>query len=412
MTSTFNLDDFSKLFKSLQKTFKAKIGIFSVFEQGVICVTIDDEVYLIGEQFSKQLGYEDPDHDYSLVIELSDKNVEEFFTSNYENGKMVDWVIVRNTDNKVFSFGRNDLGQLGRGQVSSNTESLKAEEIQFLSDKNIVDISCGQNHCLTLSSDCRVFGWGDNSEGQVGCGDNGSIIPEPNQIVINESVKHIHCDSLSSFAITITNQVYCWGRIQLKNSTISTMTPLLLNLENVSNVYQDHFGQNLIILQNDKKVYTFDGRVKTPVQSIESIEFTDMTQVSFNKQIALLPTEVGRGVHELSQSGIKAMNYFNFNDYFVYKQNVTNGTLHLTNDLSIKSKHIEIIENSNGNELNVVYNNIFDQKYSEKFEEIRTIGEGTFGHVFKVKDKQSGVKYAIKRLEPKSEKDSCKSKLG
>ena len=69
--------------------------------------------------------------------------------------------------NDIYSWGRNYWGQLGRGIESGMLECLKPEYNKYLADKNIIDISVQIDHCLALSSDGQVYGWGDNHHGQI-----------------------------------------------------------------------------------------------------------------------------------------------------------------------------------------------------------------------------------------------------
>ncbi len=49
----------------------------------------------------------------------------------------------------VYSFGYNSYGQLGLGNYTSyNTP----QEIKYLSDKYIIDVDCGWNFTIALSS--------------------------------------------------------------------------------------------------------------------------------------------------------------------------------------------------------------------------------------------------------------------
>ena len=66
------------------------------------------------------------------------------------------------SNNKVFCSGSNKYGRLGLGYKCD--EYFKPQIIEFFNDKNIIVISRGDRHCLALSNEGLVYGWGDNSE--------------------------------------------------------------------------------------------------------------------------------------------------------------------------------------------------------------------------------------------------------
>ena len=68
-------------------------------------------------------------------------------------------------DGRVWSWGKNESGQLGRGYQS---ESEPVNRIEYLS--NVIDIAAGGNHSLALCADGAVFSWGGNEVGQLGTG--------------------------------------------------------------------------------------------------------------------------------------------------------------------------------------------------------------------------------------------------
>ncbi|CAG2102353.1 unnamed protein product [Medioppia subpectinata] len=73
--------------------------------------------------------------------------------------------------------------------------------------------NCGTYHTLVLISDGRVYIWGGNSWGQIGCGDNPENICTPIKLQFNDNVKieSIYCCYDSSFAITSDGHVFSWG---------------------------------------------------------------------------------------------------------------------------------------------------------------------------------------------------------
>ena len=67
---------------------------------------------------------------------------------------------------------------------------------------------------LALSCDGRVYGWGDNKHGQIGCGkEKGEIIATPIQLqtFIRFSVKQLKAFCDDSYALTTDGLVYSWG---------------------------------------------------------------------------------------------------------------------------------------------------------------------------------------------------------
>jgi len=73
--------------------------------------------------------------------------------------------IIENSD--VFSVGCNNSGQLGLGN-KINYETI--QKIEFFNNKNIIDINSGWYHSLAINKKFEVYSWGKNEEGQLGNG--------------------------------------------------------------------------------------------------------------------------------------------------------------------------------------------------------------------------------------------------
>lgn len=56
----------------------------------------------------------------------------------------------------VYGWGRNENGQLGVGNTMNAPIPLN---LTNLNKMNIVDLACGWQHCLALSSEGRLFSW-------------------------------------------------------------------------------------------------------------------------------------------------------------------------------------------------------------------------------------------------------------
>ena len=69
---------------------------------------------------------------------------------------------------KVFSYGKNcHFGQLGLGDVENAQEITEISNLEH----KIERISCGKEHSLLLSQEGKVFSFGRNDRGQLGLGD-------------------------------------------------------------------------------------------------------------------------------------------------------------------------------------------------------------------------------------------------
>ena len=74
-------------------------------------------------------------------------------------------------DGFVYASGRNNYGQLGIGTSEYEVSSSRAvDRSGVLFDKTIVSVAVGSEHSLALDSDGRVYGWGMNSNGEIGTG--------------------------------------------------------------------------------------------------------------------------------------------------------------------------------------------------------------------------------------------------
>eukprot|EP01119_Soliformovum_irregulare_P014904 TRINITY_DN4128_c0_g2_i2.p1 TRINITY_DN4128_c0_g2~~TRINITY_DN4128_c0_g2_i2.p1 ORF type:complete len:721 (-),score=152.89 TRINITY_DN4128_c0_g2_i2:205-2367(-) len=131
-----------------------------------------------------------------------------FDIGKFHSAAIADW------GRDVYVWGLGAMGQLGRGDVIS--ESVPRLVIS-LRDKQISQIVCGGYHTLALSATGILYGFGDNSRGQLGLGQNiknslnPQAIPGPWENDPSLTLSGISAGNFTSAAITQSGLCFIWG---------------------------------------------------------------------------------------------------------------------------------------------------------------------------------------------------------
>ncbi|XP_061887279.1 probable E3 ubiquitin-protein ligase HERC1 isoform X3 [Entelurus aequoreus] len=132
---------------------------------------------------------------------------------------------------QVFAWGCGSC--LGCG--SSETTSLRPRFIEDLSITKVIDISCGDSHCLALSHENEVYAWGNNTMGQCGQGHTSTPVTKPKKVLGLEgvSIQQITAGtshSLAWTAVPTDRQLVAWHRpfcVDLEESTFTYLRSFL-----------------------------------------------------------------------------------------------------------------------------------------------------------------------------------------
>jgi alpha-tubulin suppressor-like RCC1 family protein len=121
--------------------------------------------------------------------------------------------IALTADKRVWTWGDNLDGELGRSDTNGGYDPLPAP-VPGLS--NVVAIAGGDEFTLAVKSNGQVFAFGNNSNGQLGMNTGGSSVSTPTLVsgISNAVWVSAHPDGYHSLAVTVnqgTNQYYGWG---------------------------------------------------------------------------------------------------------------------------------------------------------------------------------------------------------
>ena len=127
------------------------------------------------------------------------------------------------SSNQVWCWGKNDLGQLGRGSVGGN--SNVPVRVQGLANKRIIELAEGtfvtSAPACVLTDEVSVvnaYCWGGNAHAQIG---NDSMatgpvtvasqVQDPNNLFAGKQLTSISANNYSTCVATEDGVVFCWG---------------------------------------------------------------------------------------------------------------------------------------------------------------------------------------------------------
>ena len=315
-----NVIDKFKISDKIPESLKKIIKYFHIFNtdyyyrkwfENALFVTIDDKVFSLGENDHGLLGLghnqivEFPE----IIPELCDKNIKEF--SIGEN------FCLGFTKYKLFSWGRNNHGQLGIGEKNSNNIFIP-KLIEYFVDMDIVQVCCGQYHSSVLLSDGRIFLWGKYQ--------NKYELFFPTECEFVENVKLIHCSPKLTIIITKNGNVFYFEKKddKLNSTCIDTMS----NIECVCSS-NDYFNYTYFI-SRDSIIYVFKND-NSKIQMISVITNFNLEQ-NFSAISIFLSNSViynENCVYLLYEDECIETKYKNPFDYYCDKEEVTFKTIEI-----------------------------------------------------------------------------------
>lgn len=140
-------------------------------------------------------------------------------------------------DGKLWGWGANENGSLGIGRDGIiNTPTVISPELKWK------DIACGMNHAIGLTEDGRVYGWGDGTYLQNGCGrkDGTSVNTNVPTLIRNVGeldnngfvgALRVSCGPYSSWVIDRSNVLWAFGDLNGMKTSSSAFPPQLRSRE-------------------------------------------------------------------------------------------------------------------------------------------------------------------------------------
>jgi hypothetical protein len=107
-------------------------------------------------------------------------------------------------DGRVFTWGANTIGQLGDDARIAQSVPVRVKDLT-----DVIEVAAGSEHVLALKRDGSVWAWGANGSGQLGDGSfKASRVPVPTGLT---GIARVRAGGNQSFAISSRRAIYSFG---------------------------------------------------------------------------------------------------------------------------------------------------------------------------------------------------------
>lgn len=172
----------------------------------VLLATEDGQLFAWGHNSYSQLGNSSTNQGLSpilIITNLQNKKVVEVACGSHHS-------MVVTQDGEVYAWGYNSCGQVGTGSTANQPYPRKVSGC--LQGKMAVGITCGQTSSMALVDNGEVYAWGYNGNGQLGIGSNGNQI-NPCRLTAFQGlcIQQIVSGYGHCLALTDEGLLYGWG---------------------------------------------------------------------------------------------------------------------------------------------------------------------------------------------------------
>ncbi|XP_006043315.3 E3 ISG15--protein ligase HERC5 isoform X1 [Bubalus bubalis] len=215
-----------------------------------------------GEEHMLVLSSDGKPFEYKYSIEharfqciLQEKNIIQITCGDYHS-------LALSKGGELFAWGQNLDGQLGVGRIFASTST--PEIVENLSGVPLVQISAGEAHSMALSMSGNVYSWGRNDCGQLGLGHTyNKNSPSCIEALDDQKVEFIACGGCHTALLTKSGLVFTFGDGKYgqlgHNSTKNELRPRLVTGLFGNRVTQIACGRQhtLAYVSDTGKVFSF-----------------------------------------------------------------------------------------------------------------------------------------------------------
>lgn len=121
-------------------------------------------------------------------------------------------------------LGENGNGQLGMGNGTPAQYKQPTKNTQL---PDVVQVAAGGEHCIALTHDNKIYTWGDNSHGQLGRLTSSTTAQMPGEVDFSEVnlpdytiFAQVVATQSACFVLTMFGDVYGWGTFSVRRQRL------------------------------------------------------------------------------------------------------------------------------------------------------------------------------------------------
>ncbi len=146
--------------------------------------------------------------------------------------------VVLNTNGEVFGFGQNRWKQCGSvSAVTTDQHILQPKKIENLHKCKQIDV--GLQHGVALTVTGEVYAWGKSARGQLGIGNSEELSHLPTKVFFGHNIEAVSvCAGFGhSAALTADGALYIWGKCMSLQPKRAKGTMICCHLVNLTTRY-------------------------------------------------------------------------------------------------------------------------------------------------------------------------------
>ncbi len=301
--------------------------------------------------------------------------------------------IVLTNCGEVYAWGSNRFGQIGN---ACNSDQLMPIKMKGFNNERVVMISCGLWHSMALTESGRVYSWGRNDCGQLGIGTTGGsnepkFVAVIDEIKFNVFIEKISCGSYHSLLLSSDGYIYAFGRNQFgelgNQKEGDELSPHRIKIETKFIYISSHWDKYISIALAQNGIYYNWGKCGEEI--IRTPKPTNFK--SFVEIYAKYLKTTHKAIHSEDLNSVPIL--------LREQENILKTQIRLEeeNGEKVKANKTEYNLKSSVNRFNSQPNQTLS-RYKSDFKESELIGRGGFGSVFKVFNRLDRQQYAVKKI--------------